>query len=73
VCAEVTCEIEKANNYKLLNDIQQKFNEKTRYSYMGFLVKNLDLDSNSNIYNLKNASKKLVKYYETYPNSTPYS
>jgi hypothetical protein len=38
----------------------------------GFLVKNLDLDSN--LYNLKKALKKLVKYYETYPNpKRPYS
>jgi hypothetical protein len=35
------------------------------YIYV-FLVKNLYLDSN--LYNLKKASKKLVKYYETYPN-----
>jgi hypothetical protein len=38
----------------------------------GFLVKNLDLDSN--LYHMKNASKKLVKYYGTYPNpKIPYS
>ncbi len=39
---------------------------KKKQDIYGFLVKNLDLDFN--LYNLKNASKKLVKYYETYPN-----
>jgi hypothetical protein len=33
---------------------------------MVFCWKNLDLDSN--LYNLKKRIKKLVKYYETYPN-----
>jgi hypothetical protein len=32
----------------------------------GFLVKNLDLDSN--LYNLIKRIKKLIKYYETNPN-----
>ncbi len=40
--------------------------------YMVFWWKNLDLDSN--LYNLKKASKKLVKHYETDPNpNRPYS
>jgi hypothetical protein len=37
---------------------------------MVFWCKNLDLDSN--LYNLENASKKLVKYYETDPTPEPY-
>jgi hypothetical protein len=37
----------------------------TKQDIYGFLVKNLDLDSN--LYNLKKRTKKLVKYYETDP------
>jgi hypothetical protein len=63
-CKELVCK----NGGKVI----KKFLCKSLKTEQGFLVKNLDLDSN--LYNLKSSSKKLVKYYETDPNpKRPYS